>query len=83
MFRLHTATISFDFSEKKKGIIFNSVKPDITSTDRANTTLLNGNELSANIQAKDVVALRAAVNTLLQMVSASEKTIDATVKKEV
>ncbi len=83
MFLLHSAIISFDFPEKKKGIIFDSVKPDITSTERANTTLLNGNELSANIQAKDVVALRAAVNTLLQMVSASEKTIDATVKKEV
>ena len=83
MFLLHSAIISFDFSEKKKSIIFDSVKPDITSTERANTTLLNGNELSANIQAKDVVALRAAVNTLLQMVSASEKTIDATTKKEV
>ena len=83
MFRLHTATINFDFPEKKRSVIFDSVKPDLTSTDRANTTLLNGEELSANIQAKDVVALRAAVNTLLQMVSASEKTIDATTKKEV
>jgi len=83
VFRLHTATINFDFPEKKRCIIFDSVKPDLTSTDRANTTLVNGKELSANIQAKDVVALRAAVNTLLQMVSASDKTIDATAKKEV
>lgn len=80
---MHKATITFDFPEKKGGIIFDSVKPDITSTGRANTVLLNGEELSANIEANDVVALRAAMNTLLQMVSASEKTIDAATKKEV
>lgn len=77
---MHTAKIKFDFPEGKRGIIFNSVKPDISSTERATTTLKNERELVAEIDAKDTTALRAAMNTLLQMVSASEKATDA-VKK--
>lgn len=73
---MHTAKIRFEFPENKRSIIFKSVKPDITSSERATTKLTNDKELAAEIEAKDITALRAAINTLLQAVSASEKAAD-------
>ena len=63
----------------KSSILFNSnklanqalksIKPETIDTDRTKTKLeVKGKELIINVKAKDVTALRAAINTFLRLV---------------
>ncbi len=67
----------FDFDEKKAELILSSLKPDITNTKRATITLkIESETLVAKISAKDTTALRAAINSVLMLVSAAEKVLN-------
>lgn len=61
----------FTLTEEKAGIIANSLKPELkaVSHERSKTTITSkGNKLKLKIQAEDLHALRAAINTYLKWI---------------
>jgi len=73
---VHTARLKFEFPEDKRDILFEALNPDVSSSERARTVLKKERALVVDITARDITAMRAALNTVLQSIAACEKTVD-------
>lgn len=77
----HDATLEFDYeSASRATLVARSVDREIgeIDDDRSRTTLeRDGARLVIEIDADDIVALRAALNTWFSLVDVAERTADA------
>ncbi len=79
------ARIIFNISEKEASIILNSLLPEIrnpaTNRSKINLLIRNG-ELLMDIEAKDMTALRAALNSYLRWINMIIETLGVIRKNE-
>ncbi|WP_294967798.1 KEOPS complex subunit Pcc1 [uncultured Methanosphaera sp.] len=68
-------TVEFD-TERDAEIIYNSIKPEISFSrnDRSKTIMhLDNNSIIITIKSKDVVSLRASINSYVRWINLSTK----------
>ena len=78
---MHTAELRFDYDETRIAeLVASAVEQELGETDgeRASATLSHeGSRLTVGIDAADLVALRAGLNTWETLVEVAERTIRA------
>ena len=76
-----TATLTLDLEDSHMiEILFSALKPETESvpSDRATTHILKDkNQLTINIDANDLTALRAAMNSFLAWISGSLRAVES------
>ena len=76
----HDATLEFEYGTASRArIVAESVRREIgeIDDDRSQTTIeRDGQQLFVHVDAADVVALRAALNTWFSLVSVAEQSVD-------
>ena len=73
------AEIALDFStENEASVIFHAINPETkeVASERARTTITqDGNVLHIKIEAEDLTAMRASMNSFLAWISACQQTL--------
>ncbi len=57
-----------------KDLIYQSLIPDMASTERADISIRSGKTLKIEINTKDITSLRAVINTVLRQIKLIEDT---------
>ena len=57
-----------------KDVIYQSLIPDMASTERADISIRSGKTLKIEINTKDITSLRAVINTVLRQIKLIEDT---------
>ena len=77
---LHEATLEFEYDEESRArVVAESVAREVgeIDDDRSRTTLeRDGSRVILRVEARDLTALRAALNTWTTLVEVAERTID-------
>ena len=75
----HTASLSFPADERRRRVVADAVRPEVgeIDDDRSRATVDRDDDVTVRVEATDLIALRASLNTWFRLVGTAERVADA------